>query len=363
MDGFRTLAVALAAENDDNASPFFPVLYTGEFEHSGRKFTVTEGDLDKAIENFTAQVALGTELSTDFEHGQAEDGKASGWFKALKREGNRLLARVAWTPEARRQLEEGSRRYFSPEFTPSAKDEHGTPIGFKLLAGARVRRPHLRGLGPVALTEDARNALAQDAAEITSFVGPFTYSQAGPNYSITWSSTYSTASPTPTPKDARDMADNVSKDVETLTEKLSEATDQITALSERVTAAEERATEAETKHDTVVKELAEERLSAVLTQARREGRIDAKDETTAEFAELHEKVGLEGVRMILAKIPAETIPMSESGHGNDKPLDTSDAPEGVDPNSHRAAKLAEQYESEGMSADEAASKAYKEVYA
>jgi hypothetical protein len=75
-------------------------------------------------------------------------------------------------------------------------------------------------------------------------------------------------------------------------------------------------------------------------------------------------MGLDAVKTFIAKLPAETIPLSEQGHGKDIPA-AGAAPDGVDQRSHEAHTLAERYVAEGKfdSYEEAAKAAYSEVYA
>jgi hypothetical protein len=210
--------------------------------------------------------------------------------------------------------------------------------------------------------------VAQEASALSSLAGePQTFVLGTPQTFTTSNTAYTfTLTPhTQAPKDARDMSETTvtAKQVEDLTTALNDVRAKVETLEAENAKLTERADAAETAADALEKTLADERLTAVLTQARREGRIDAKDETTQEFADLHEKVGLDGVKTILAKIPAETIPVSEQGHGHDKPVTASDAPEGVDPESYALHVRAEEIANErGIEYAEAASIAYKEAH-
>jgi hypothetical protein len=131
----------------------------------------------------------------------------------------------------------------------------------------------------------------------------------------------------------------------------------VVALREEVTSLSTRVQTAET-------ELFNERFSAVMSQARREGRINASEETTTKWRERAEKLGLDEVRSLLADIPAETIAMSERGHGKDAPESKHvDVPEEHDEQAFKAHQLAEEIAKErNIDYAEAAPIAFREVY-
>jgi phage I-like protein len=286
----------------------------------------------------------------DLDHSFAEGGtsEAVGWIKQLFVEGDKLMARAEWTDEGASLIAAGKFRLFSPEFSTNWTDEQGKARGFTLLAGGITNRPFLKGLAPVALSERAIEFVASEAVQMAQLAEMFRVP----------------APVAPAPKDAPDMSEPTvtAKDVEDLTAQLSEAREQAETFKSEIQTLAERVTAAEGRAEATQKELDEERLTAVLTQARREGRIDAKDETTQEFAEMRDSMGLDTVKKFIAKLPPETIPMSETGHGHDKP-EIGTAPEGVDEPSHRAHVRAEQIaEEKGISYEEAAPLAFKEVY-
>lgn len=350
---FSTLELAAPADGEADLSAPFAVLYADTFKRpdfpkDGLK--VTEADLDNAVKVFNEiYVQLGgIPLDDDHAFAEGRDAQAVGWVKQLWRDGQQLMARVAWTDLGKGLISSGRKRLFSPEFTNSFEDETGKKWGFALISGALTNRPFLRkGLAPVAMSESAREVVAAEASALTAL-------------------TVNGTSLTAAPKDARDMTEPTvtAKQVEDLTETLNEVRATVETLKADNATLSERADAAEATATAAAKELAEERLSAVLSQARREGRIDAKDETTTEFSELHEKVGLDGVKTILAKIPAETIPVSEQGHGRDLPITASDAPEGVDPDSYALHLRAEAIAAEqDIPYEQAASLAFQEVQA
>jgi len=361
-DKLRSICLA-EAHGDEEVSEPFPVLYTGKFSHpESGEFTVTQRDLDKAVENFKALTGQGHELPIDYEHSFAEgkpEAPAAGWFKDLYREGKKLMARVSWTDRARKAITEDEYRYFSPEFTNKAKDEHGKEIGFALLSGGLTNRPHLKGLGPVALSEGARKRLIEEARELVGdeFIAGLVERAVSTKLAAEREAVAEKKNTDPaSEKTPEKTEDKVIRLSEAEHKRLKDSADQVKSLTDKV----ETLT---SSLETTQKELTEERFTAFMSQARREGRVDAKEETTEKWRERVEKYGIDEARSLMEEIPAETIAMSERGHGEDKPTDTEQTPDGVNPLAHKADQLARKYEEEkGISYREAASLAFKEVY-
>jgi phage I-like protein len=332
---FHSLALAEAAEE---LSQPFTVLTTGDFVHSkfGR-FTVSESDLDKMVANFDALAAREHELPLDYDHayGEGRDAPAAGWFKKVWRDGSRLLAQVKWTERARKAIAEGEYRYVSPEFSQKARDEHGKELGAALLSAGLTNRPHIKGMRPVALSDETRAALAEQTDEMRSALDDLAALAAErrpvaekPNNEPAAIALAEGA----TIKIGDQEFEVTSEHVNLLTEgpPKPESDDTVVALRDTVTSLSARVEKAEG-------ELFAERFTAFMSQARREGRIDAKEETTKKWRERAEKLGLEECKSLMADIPAETIAMSERGHGDDKPgaEPESEVPDGVDPEAHR----------------------------
>ena len=147
----------------------FEVLRAGSYLKGGQRIEISEADLDRAVANFASEQRRGAEIPVDYDHSFAEGGgsKAAGWFTELVRRGRALWARVSWTPDAAEMIASGEYRYFSPEFSPHASDEHGEGLGFTILAGALTNRPFLRGMTPVALSQ----AHAEDVERLTAEIG------------------------------------------------------------------------------------------------------------------------------------------------------------------------------------------------
>lgn len=135
-----------AAEN------WIQIMKTGKWDHPQLgKIQITPADLHKFKENFDNQVR-GTDLSVDVSHNP--DAGAVAWFKELKVDGDKLMAKVAWTDEGANLIKSGKYRYFSPEFKFVYKDaESGKSFKDVLFGGAITNRPFLKQMEPIAFSE------------------------------------------------------------------------------------------------------------------------------------------------------------------------------------------------------------------
>lgn len=316
----HSLALADQEVTDDGLSKPFAVLHTGTFKRSDfGELKVTEADLDKAVENFNALThdeQGNPEAPIDYDHSfsRGQGSESAGWIKRLYREDDKLLAQVKWTPTAESKIRERSLRYISPEFTTGWKDQGGKDKGFALLAAGLTSRPFLKSLPPVALSDEVAADLADNARRLADAAG-IDLASGGAQ----------AARKTPPMADEPKTVTLSEAEVTTLRETAS----QVATLSEKVTALEESRDQAVTALNETKSELRKEQVDKLLGQARREGRIDASDETTVKWHERADKFGLDTVKDLLAEFVADTIPMTERGQGFDKPGVVT-APEGVD---------------------------------
>jgi hypothetical protein len=230
----------------------------------------------------------------------------------MVRRGQSLFARVEWTPEAQQLIKSKQYRFFSPEFTPKFASESGDSEGFTILAGGLTNRPFLRGMTPVALNQDVVEYAFSRFAEV-----PDTQPMAS-----------DTKKETAAPKSEKDEKAPATEKAETVT--MSQADHD--ALRSRADERDQLKGEIDkltSRLDEVDKELETERFSADFSQALREGRVDAKDETRSTWRGRYEKFGRSEAKALLFELPAETIAMSERGSGADA-NPAEDAPEGVD---------------------------------
>jgi len=342
-----------AAEAD--ISEPFEVLRVGDYKRSGDDFEVTEQSLDSMVSNFQAAQEHGHEIPVDWDHSFAEGGtsKAAGWIKSLFRKGQSLFAQVKWTDQAKQDIESEHFRFISAEFSDDWKDEHGDAHGPTLLAAGLTNRPFLRGMTPVALsdrTEKEINTLRlagvdEIERQIHALSGGkgITVTLTGdlPTEGLRASETPREVSETATEKkdrEAREAAaktlgvktaaeDSKAGDIVTLAEGqvvlTEEKVKELTDAAEKAKTLSEKESENKTLSDRVTKleealtderkALTDERFSRIFSQAQREGRVDAKDETRETWRERVTKFGLGEVEKLLSELPAETIPVKERG--------------------------------------------------
>jgi hypothetical protein len=124
----------------------------GKYEHpvyGAMEFT------PEKISNFATSVKTkvrGIDPDIDYDH-KATDGKAAGWVKDAKVEGDGLHLQVEWTKAASEAIKNGEYRYFSPEFDDEWTDGQGVKHNDVLFGGALTNRPFLKDLLPVNLSE------------------------------------------------------------------------------------------------------------------------------------------------------------------------------------------------------------------
>jgi outer membrane murein-binding lipoprotein Lpp len=300
---------AAKASDDEEVSPFFEILRAGKYVKGGRTIQVTEADLDKAVENFNRVAGEGVELPTDYDHSFVEGrgSKASGWYKALKRNGKSLMARVKWTDTARQAIKNQEYRFFSSEFSHNAADEHGGKHGFAILSGTLTNRPFLRGMGAVALHEDIADQLA-DALEENSPGADETRDEMADTITLSES-------------DHKTLVEKAGK-VEALTSQVETLSGQVEKLTTEKSDAVDRAEKAEG-------EVADAKFNEIFSDAKRHGRVDAKDETETKWRERFDEWGFDQTKEVLSELPAEQVPVESQGRTG-KPVETENVPEGTD---------------------------------
>lgn len=115
---------ALASAPLDPAADWIEIMPVGDFRladrRAGRPLRLDPASAAQVIAASFAS-ARGGELMIDFDHRSLADQKladsrAAGWIKAMRVDGDRVLASVEWTPEGRAALEGRSYRFISPVF-------------------------------------------------------------------------------------------------------------------------------------------------------------------------------------------------------------------------------------------------------
>lgn len=323
------VAFASAEQGDGGVSKPFEILRVGEFKRGSRSVPITSGDLDKAVSNFNRWKSMGQEIPIDYDHAFSEgrESPAAGWYDSLSRQGDSLYATVRWNEKARQEIASGMYRFFSPEFAANYPSETGQPEGFTILSGALTNRPFLRGMTPVALSQEVEEAVEAWAAD---------YAKEKRQSAIEKAERLAQAEETETAADTPAVSDK--NKTEKFTVKIDGEDKEFTAeeivtMNARAAEADaekERADKAEAEKDAATrnsetlstrvesleKDSKDRDFSELFTQAQREGRVDAKDETKTSWRETFDALGADKTKSLIGQIPAETIPFKASGSGH-----------------------------------------------
>lgn len=331
----------------DGVSEPFEALRAGEHVYAGRDITITEADLDKAIENFERYWKPRGGVPVDYDHSFLESGDstAAGWIVSMERKGLSLFETVKWTPKAAQQIRDKEYRFYSAEFTSDWINEEGGHEGFTVLAGALTNRPFLRGLTPVALSE-----------AVVEAVGKWTLSHAADL--VPGDASARDETPAEVPEKTANTSEKFTVEIDgeakefTAAEIVAMHTAKVEADQAAADAAEEKrkadakaaAAGSETtalsqRVDSLKSELDTERFNHAFSQRQREGAFDAKPETRTKWEERLEKFGLEDTKALMFDQPADQVPVKERGTGGGLPagetLVDSDVPEDTDPQMYK----------------------------
>lgn len=137
---------------ENQPSSWVTVTRTGDFSDPRYgKFAITRPMLDAMVKNFTERT-YGQDIFIDVAH-KPENG-AAGKVVALAVEGDRLRAKVEWTPMGVEAVQAKGYAYLSAEYHENWRDnEAGVPHGCVLLGAGLVTRPCIKRLDPVQLSE------------------------------------------------------------------------------------------------------------------------------------------------------------------------------------------------------------------
>jgi hypothetical protein len=109
------------------------------------------------------------DLDIDFDHKQdiAKGSQAAGWIKDADVKDDGLWIGVAFTDDAKAEVNAGKWRYLSPEFLDEWTDEaSGTVHKDVMLGAALTNRPFLKDLLPIAASEDYIESFHPKGAEL-----------------------------------------------------------------------------------------------------------------------------------------------------------------------------------------------------
>jgi len=134
-----------------NAPSEFQLLPHGEIELEGEGTAFLDGPMmDHVISRFESR---GNDMVIDYEHQTMHGGNApaAGWIKRLVNRGKQgLWAVVTWTEKAKKYLENGEYRYFSPVFR--ARKSDGKVLN--VLNVALTNSPKINRLNPIVAKND-----------------------------------------------------------------------------------------------------------------------------------------------------------------------------------------------------------------
>lgn len=317
----QLLAESKAAPQSDGVSGWFTILTTGERPWQGETITVTQSDLEKAVENFRVFQEKGIDLPIDYDHSfqLSGDSKAAGWYHDLKAEPGRLMARVKWTKTAAEAIKNEEYKYFSSEYHETyAHHDIGDDLGFTILSGGLTNRPHLKGMGAVALTEKAADSVKETAIALGEMAG---FDMVAEPRSELPDRVKDPADKTVETKEIVALAEAKAGDAVILSDDhvvLTEADHK--KLVDQAKKGEEAASEVTTLSETVKeqgKTITDEKFARIFGEHQRRGAVDAKDETKSTWRERVDKYGLDEVEKLLSELPGETVPVTERGAGGD----------------------------------------------
>lgn len=136
------------SEVDAEGVSAIQIFKAGEFNHLYYgQFLLSTAMFMAMIENFKAKV-YGIDSMIDYDH---QCGEAAGWIKDLylSDDQQELWAKVAWTPEGLRCVNDKEYRYISGDFSWNYTDnEKGLEYGPLLFGAALTNRPFLKGMAP-----------------------------------------------------------------------------------------------------------------------------------------------------------------------------------------------------------------------
>lgn len=142
---------------ENQPSSWVTVTRTGDFSDPRYgAFAITQPMLAEMVKNFTERT-YGQDVFIDVAH--KPEGGAAGKVVALAVEGDRLRAKVEWTPMGVDAVKNRGFSYLSAEYHENWRDnEKGVPHGCVLLGAGLVTRPCIKRLDPVVLGETSGDA-------------------------------------------------------------------------------------------------------------------------------------------------------------------------------------------------------------
>lgn len=146
---------------------WYHVIPTGRFPHPSGMTQVLDGPAHAAIVNRFREEATKPNfagLLIDQEHFSYDTEKSSaayGWLTALENRTSGTWAKIKWTPEGKKAVEDGTYRFISPVWLPTEVEKLGNKEirPRRLDTAGLTNTPNLKGMVPLS-NRDASNAPA-----------------------------------------------------------------------------------------------------------------------------------------------------------------------------------------------------------
>lgn len=144
---------------DSPSKPSKPIQIAalGDFEDSRYgSFSITRDDVADWQKNLSK--LPGGQALIDFEHRserKPRDSKAAGWVTGISLDGDRVMARVRWTPRGEKAIKRGEYQFISPAYGEHT-NERGETFENTLVSVALTNKPALTGMPAVVLASPER---------------------------------------------------------------------------------------------------------------------------------------------------------------------------------------------------------------
>lgn len=155
-------------QDDEGQKDVIQILRPIKAEHGFfGEFDLTVDVLKQMVKNFKNR-ARGTDIPVNYSHDSG--GKAAGWMKEVYIDGEKLMAKVEWTSQARLSIDQKEYRYISAEFNENYKcPETDKKYGAVLLGAALTNIPFVKGMDKV-LSESVKDFTIDDVDRFKKFM-------------------------------------------------------------------------------------------------------------------------------------------------------------------------------------------------
>jgi hypothetical protein len=145
------------------------VMRVGTYKHPlYGDFTLTHADLDKFVDSWSRGVRAHGENGEDkdlpINERHDREGKARGWMKSLRHDGDGVLrAATDWTELGKEEISKKLYRYISPEWYLEYEDPESAQLYTHVLVGAGLTNvPYFKKLNPLTMSESSVIILGEE---------------------------------------------------------------------------------------------------------------------------------------------------------------------------------------------------------